>query len=240
MLAGGPSKFVKEKLAGVDTPPTWTVTVYCPAMLLAVNVGAVATPCAFVAAVATFPPAANVPPAPFPDATNVTVTPLNKLPLASFTVACSAVVNDVLMVALCPEPALAIMLAATPARFVSEKPVVRPPTTLAVIVYCPAVLLAVNVGAVATPCAFVVAVLPPPANVPLAPLPGAVKVTVTPLNKLPPASFTVACSAVANDVLIGALCTVPAVAAMLAGEPSKFVKEKLAGFITLGTLAVTA
>jgi hypothetical protein len=115
MLAGGPSKFVKEKLAGVDTPPTLTVTVYCPAVLLAVNVGAVATPCAFVVAVATFPPAAKVPPAPFPDATNVTVTPFTGLPLASFTVACSAVVNDVLIMALCPEPALAVMLAAAPA-----------------------------------------------------------------------------------------------------------------------------
>src|ERR1035441_6346182 len=43
-----------------------------------------------------------------------------------------------------------------------------------------------------------VAVVPPPANVPLAPVEGAVKATVTPETTFPPASFTVACSAVAD------------------------------------------
>src|SRR5258708_624093 len=65
------------------------------------------------------------------------------------------------------------------------------------------------------PCVFVIAVLTPPANVPLAPLAGAVKVTVTPLIGLPVASFTVACSCVANAVLMVALWGVPAVAVML-------------------------
>jgi hypothetical protein len=81
------------------------------------------------------------------------------------------------------------------------------------------VLLAVNAAAVATPLPFVVAVFTPPAKVPLAPLPGAAKVTVTPLTALFAASRTVACSAVANAVLIVALCGVPVVGAIVAGGP---------------------
>jgi hypothetical protein len=81
----------------------------------------------------------------------------------------------------------------------------------------PAVAFAVNAVAVATPLLLVTAVavaeLP---NFPLAPLPGAVKLTVTPLSGLLLASFTVACSGVANAVLTVALCGVPAVAEMLA------------------------
>jgi hypothetical protein len=99
--------------------------------------------------------------------------------------------------------------------------------------------LAVNTGAVATPLAFVVAVFTPPAKVPLAPLPGAVKVTVTPLTGLPPESLTVACSCVANAVLMVALCGVPAVAVMLAAAPARFVREKFAGEATPETEAVT-
>jgi hypothetical protein len=79
--------------------------------------------------------------------------------------------------------------------------------------------LAVNAGAVATPLAFVVAVFTPPAKVPLAPLVGAANVTTTPLNRLLPASRTVAWSCVANAELIVALCGVPAVAVTLAGGP---------------------
>jgi hypothetical protein len=41
-----------------------------------------------------------------------------------------------------------------------------------------------------------------PAKVALAPLLGAVNVTVAPLTRFPPLSFTVACSAVANAVLM--------------------------------------
>jgi len=76
--------------------------------------------------------------------------------------------------------------------------------------------LAVNAGAVAIPLAFVVALaVATPLNVPLAPLAGAVNVTVAPLMGLPNPSVTVACSAVANAVLIAALCGVPALAATL-------------------------
>jgi len=82
------------------------------------------------------------------------------------------------------------------------------------------VLLAVNVAAVATPLALVVAVLTPPAKVPLAPLVGAANVTTTPLTGLFEESRTVACSAVANAVLMATLWGVPAVAAMLAGAPA--------------------
>ena len=105
----------------------------------------------------------------------------------------------------------------------------------------PVVPLAVNVGAIATPDAFVVAmaVRAPPVNVPLAPVLGAVNVTVTPLTGLPPASFTVACSAVAKAVLITALCGVPAVAVIEAGAPAVLVKEKFAGVVTPATAAVT-
>jgi hypothetical protein len=78
----------------------------------------------------------------------------------------------------------------------------------------------VKIAAVATPCAFVVAVVSPPANVPLAPLPGAANVTKTPLTGLFSESLTVACSWVANTAPTVALCGVPAVAVMLAGEPA--------------------
>jgi hypothetical protein len=188
-------------------------------MLLAVNVAAVATPCALVTAV--FTPPANVPLAPLTGAANVTVTPLTGLLRLSFTVACMAVANAVLTVAPCGVPAVAVMLAGAAARFVSEKFAGLPtPTTDAATVYTPpAILFAVNVAAVATPWALVTAVFTPPANVPLAPLTGAVNVTVTPLTGLLRLSFTVACMAVANAVLTVALCGVPTVAVMLCAVP---------------------
>jgi hypothetical protein len=99
--------------------------------------------------------------------------------------------------------------------------------------------LAVKTAAVANPCASVVATFTPPANVPLAPVVGAVKVTFTPLSGLLPASFTVACSWVANAVLIVAFCGVPAVAVIFAGAPAKLAKEKVAGVETPVTEAVT-
>src|SRR5437870_5242379 len=58
----------------------------------------------------------------------------------------------------------------------------------------------------------------------LPPMPGAVNVTVAPLTGLPPASFTVACSAVANAALMVALCPEPAVVVMLSGEPVAMFK----------------
>ena len=100
-------------------------------------------------------------------------------------------------------------------------------------------LLAVKIAAVATPEALVVAVVTPPANVPLAPLPGAVNVTVTPLTRLFPESFTVACSWVVNAALTVALCGEPAVAVIVAGAPTKLVSEKVAGVATPATEAVT-
>ena len=75
----------------------------------------------------------------------------------------------------------------------------------------------------ATPLAFVVTVAGPP-NAPLAPLAGGTKVTETPETGLPNESLTVACSAVANAVLMLALCGVPAVAETLAGAPGVFVR----------------
>ena len=103
--------------------------------------------------------------------------------------------------------------------------------------------MAVNAGAVATPLLFVTPVplaVPVPANVPLAPFPGAVNVTVTPLNALPLASFTVACSPVVNAVFTVALCGVPAVAVTLAAAPALFVRLKLAELATIDAVAVTA
>ena len=99
--------------------------------------------------------------------------------------------------------------------------------------------LAVNTGAVATPCAFVVAVFTPPANVPLAPLVGAVNVTVTPLTGLLSESVTVACNCVVNAVFTVALCGVPAVAEIFAADPARFVREKFADVATPETDAVT-
>jgi hypothetical protein len=71
---------------------------------------------------------------------------------------------------------------------------------LAEIEYSPAVPLAVNGAAVATPFASVVTVVAVVllAKAPLAPLAGALKVTTTPLTGLLLRSVTFACSAVAK------------------------------------------
>jgi hypothetical protein len=120
MLAATLARLVRAKLAGVDTPVTEAVTVYGPpTVLFAVKTGAVATPLAFVTAV--FTPPANVPLAPLPGATNVTVAPLTGLFRESSTVACSCVANAVFTVALCDVPTVAVMLAGGPARLVKEK-----------------------------------------------------------------------------------------------------------------------
>ena len=88
-------------------------------MLFAAKIAAVAIPCAFV--VAVFTPLANVPPAPLAGAAKVTVMPLTGLIVESFAVACSCAANAVLTVALCGVPAVAVMLAGGPARFVKRK-----------------------------------------------------------------------------------------------------------------------
>jgi len=149
------------------------------------------------------------------------------------------VVNAVLIVVLCGVPAVAVILAAAPVRFVIEKFAGEAtPETVAVTVYEPAAPLAVKTAAVATPDAFVVAVFAPPANVPLGPLPGAANVTVTPLTGLLPESVTVTCNWTAKALLIVAFCGVPALSTMLAGGLPKFVREKLAGEATPETVAV--
>jgi hypothetical protein len=71
--------------------------------------------------VAVFAPPANVPLAPLAGALNVTVIPLAGLFDASLTVACSWVVNAVLIAALCGVPAVAVILAGAPAKLVREK-----------------------------------------------------------------------------------------------------------------------
>jgi hypothetical protein len=60
------------------------------------------------------------------------------------------------------------------------------PETVAITVYDPAVVFAVNAGEVATPLELVVAVavFVAPANVPLAPVAGAANVTAAPLTGL--------------------------------------------------------
>jgi hypothetical protein len=77
---------------------------------------------------------------------------------------------------------------------------------LATTAYVPVCPFAVNAGAVATPLALVTAVAAPdPAKEAPAPLAGTVNVTVTPPTGLLPASFTVACNAVANAVFMVAV-----------------------------------
>ena len=67
-------------------------------------------PLALVVAVAVADPL-NAAPAPLAGAVKVTVTPLIGLLLASFTVACSAVVKALFTMALCGVPAVAEMVA---------------------------------------------------------------------------------------------------------------------------------
>src|SRR5437016_2777034 len=88
----------------------------------------------------------------------------------------------------------------------------------------PDVPFAVNVAEVATPDALVVAVFAPPAKLPLAPLLGGVNVTVTPFTGFPLALVTVITKGAAKGELIAALCGVPLVAVILAGEPNSSPK----------------
>jgi hypothetical protein len=168
-------------------------------VLLAVNVGAVATPEALVVAVAVAP-LEKVPVA--PDTVlevNVTVVPLTTgFPPESVTVATIGLANAVLMAMLWLVGALSAIEAAGPETLVSWKGVARvaePEVTATVKV--PLVELAVNTAVVvATPDALVVAVLTPPAKVAVAPPTVAgVKVTVAPETGLLPASVTVTESA---------------------------------------------
>src|SRR5260221_2005392 len=134
----------------------------------------------------------------------VTLAPAIGLLDASLTVACSPVANAVEIGALWGVPAVALMLAGGPAVLVIEKLAGATPLAVAVTEYEPATVLAVNVGAVATPLALVVAVALAP-NVPEAPEPGAANVTLTPGIGLENASRTMAFSTGPNAVLTAAL-----------------------------------
>src|SRR6266403_3044222 len=132
IVVAAPTVFVSEKFT-VANPVAAAVTVYGPpAVGFAVN-GADATPDAFVATVMVAVLLLNSPDAPDPGAVNVTFTPETGLLPASFTVTASAFANAVLIVALCGVPAVAVMLAAGPAKFVREKLAgVATPATVAV------------------------------------------------------------------------------------------------------------
>src|SRR5260370_1137003 len=104
------ARLVSAKFAEV-APGALATTLYGPpAVALAVNVAAVATPLPFVVAVVDAVPFANVPLAPLAGAVKVTTTPLIGLFEASFTVACRGVANAVLTVALCGVPAVAVIV----------------------------------------------------------------------------------------------------------------------------------
>ena len=240
MLAGGAELLVRLKLAVGVTPAALAVTRYGPpGMPLAVN-GAEASPVLAEATVIVAVPFENVPLAPLAGAVNVTCTPLTGLLLPSVTLACRAVVNTVLTVALCEAPAVAVMFAAGPGLLVSEKFAAASVPVLAVTVKGPpAVTLAVK-AAVATPPVTVntVIVAVPFENVPLAPVDGAVKITEAPTIGLLELSVTVACREVVNAEPIIVLCELPAVAVMLAAGPGLFVRLKLTG-VNPETVAVT-
>src|SRR5271170_818905 len=111
----------------------------------------------------------------------------------SCTVAARFAAKAVLTVAVCGVPAVAVIEAAGPDLLVSTKPglVVRA-SPVAVTVYLPAIVLALNTCDVATPWELVMAVVPEQAKVPLAPLVGGLNVTSTPDTGLLSASCTVA------------------------------------------------
>jgi hypothetical protein len=79
-------------------------------MALAVKVGAVAIPLESVGTETVERPPVNVPLALLLRAEKVTLVPLTGLPPESFTVASNAVENAVFMLALWPEPAVAVIL----------------------------------------------------------------------------------------------------------------------------------
>lgn len=107
------------------------------------------------------------------------------------------------------------------------------PAVEAVTVYAPVVVLAVKTWEVAAPLEFVVSVSVAAtgfvAKVPLAPVDGAVNVTETPLTGLPLPSVTVATRGLPNATPTTALCPLPLVAVIVAGEDAVFVRLKVAG-----------
>src|SRR5215468_4119507 len=77
---------VRLKLAGVATPAADAVTTKLPAMPLAVNVGAFASPLLLVGMLTVVTPPVKVPLAPMVGALKVTLNPGMPLPKRSFTV----------------------------------------------------------------------------------------------------------------------------------------------------------
>lgn len=137
-----------------------------------------------------------------------------------------------LIAMLCGVPAVAVIEDGVPARFVKLKLIVgSAPEEAATLYGPPTTLFAVNVGAVARPLELVVTVavapVPGAAKAPLAPLPGAVKVTELFGTPLPLLSFTVTCNE-AKAVLTAVLCDAGLVRIIVAGNPGKLVRVKLA------------
>jgi hypothetical protein len=123
--------FVKVNVAGVDTPATYAVTVYAPAVALAAIATDCATPELLVVAVVT--PPANAALAPLEGTVNVTAMPLSRLPFESVTVAASGLAKAVLIVVLCPLPLVAAIEAGAPTVLVKTNVAVEDrPVTIAV------------------------------------------------------------------------------------------------------------
>jgi hypothetical protein len=188
---GAPGALVRLKLAPL-APVADALTDYPPALLLAVNVLAVACPSLPVVAVVVAVPLTNVPEAPLPGALKVTLTPGTGLPAESVTCATNAPANALPTVADCPDPDTTATEDGAPAVLLRPKLAVLAPLALALTEEAPATLSAVKALEAACPSLPVVAVAvaEPLANVPDAPLPGALNVTLTPETGLPAESFT--------------------------------------------------
>jgi hypothetical protein len=222
--AGAPGLLVKLKLTEVS-PADEAVTLYGPPAIEFVVAVTDATPDALVTAAELLSPAE----APEPGAAKFTVTPETGLPPLSFTVTASAAPKAVLTVALCGEaPPFAVIEAAAPAALVKLKLTDVRPAEEADTLYRPALEFAVK-AVVAMPFESVETVITVLLllNMPLGPVPGAVNVTLVPGTGLPPLSFTVTASALANEVLMVAVCgVVPAFAVIEAAAPAVLVRLK--------------
>jgi hypothetical protein len=210
------------RLKVVEAAPLVAVTLYAPAVPLAVNEGEVALPAPLVLTVAGPP---KMPLAPLPGALNVTGTPTLALPNASVTVTLKGVGKAVLMSTLCPPPPVAVIRAGAPTLLVRLNVAEAAPLA-AVTVYAPATVLALNVGEVALPLLSVFTGLGPP-KVPLAPLPGAENVTGTAGVGLPKLSTTFTLRGAAKAVLTVALWLLPPMIVIVAGAPAVLVRPKL-------------
>jgi hypothetical protein len=230
--AAAPAVFASEKLAVEEAPGTDAVTVYDPAVEVAVALTD-ATPVASVVAVVALSVAEAEP----GGAENVTVAPDTGLPRASVTSADSDEPKAVPTVADCDAPPAAEMDATGPAAFVSENAVdAATPTAVPVTAYAPATLSAEAV-VVARPLLSVRTVVV--AMTAEAPLDGGANVTDTPDTPLPFESWTRATSGDANDVPTVAVCGLPLDTMMVAAGPGVFVSANEAEVPTPLTSAPT-